>query len=60
MAYIGFESFTDERLRDLKKGITVEQQEEAAKIFKDFASYIRRLKPASIGITILTPLPGTE
>jgi len=34
-AFIGFESFTDERLRKLKKGITVEQQEEAARIFHD-------------------------
>ncbi len=30
--FIGFESFTNDRLGDLKKGITVEQQIEAAKI----------------------------
>ncbi len=34
-AFIGFETFTNDRLRDLKKGITVEQQLEAAKIFNE-------------------------
>ncbi len=34
-AFIGFETFTNKRLRDLNKGITVEQQEEAVKIFND-------------------------
>ncbi|MDA8334656.1 MAG: radical SAM protein [Peptococcaceae bacterium] len=34
-AFIGFESFTDERLKGMKKGITVEQQQEAARIFHD-------------------------
>lgn len=80
--FVGFESFTDQRLGEMKKGITVEEQVEAARILKDLkveiyggfmvdssfskrdfkamATHIRRIRPTTANISVLTPLPGTE
>ncbi|NLC76396.1 MAG: radical SAM protein [Clostridia bacterium] len=80
--FVGFETYSDERLAKLNKNCTLQQQEQAIKIlneleidiygsfmvdpsftkgeFEQFINYIRKLKISHAGLSILTPLPGTD
>jgi radical SAM superfamily enzyme YgiQ (UPF0313 family) len=79
--FLGFESCTDEDLRDVNKHATVIDNERAhetlrameiavhagfmvqpwftAEDFKRLETYIRRMPPAQISVTVCTPSPGS-